>query len=263
MIWQRLRRLRNNGLYNLIVWPYQEYKLPPPFCGFAFSGSLEGEWQKLGEKMGWRKALRRGGTKFSSGAVSLFCLTCAWQVRASSRVSCNREVFLSHPPPWNWQSFPKTRSSQEEDLSYPSSKHPFSEGYVSEGSWWLISAQAEQPAAAAKFQGLDLSTPWCLTCGGGNWKVFGIFTPFFWGGNELSNLTCAYFSNGLVQPPTRKNNGSLLSFFGLYFRDLATLCLWDYYSPFWKCRKWMEMTHRVQWDRIEFLCGSLVTSVEI
>ena len=33
-------------------------------------------------------------------------------------------------------------------------------------------------------------------------KIFRIFTPFFLG--KWSNLTVAYFSNGLVQPPSRK-----------------------------------------------------------
>ena len=40
-----------------------------------------------------------------------------------------------------------------------------------------------------------------IPIGGGNWNIFGIFTPIL--GEDEPNLTFAYFSKGLVQPPTR------------------------------------------------------------
>ena len=48
--------------------------------------------------------------------------------------------------------------------------------------------------------GDDKKTPNGSYLGGGNSDIFGIFTPKI--GEDEPNLTFAYFSDGLVQPPT-------------------------------------------------------------
>ena len=50
------------------------------------------------------------------------------------------------------------------------------------------------------WKGDDKKTPNGSYLGGGNSDIFGIFTPKI--GEDEPNLTFAYFSDGLVQPPT-------------------------------------------------------------
>ena len=79
---------------------------------------------------------------------------------------------------------------------------------------------------------------------GGGFKHF-LFLPLTW--ERWSNLTCAYFSNGLVQPPTRKNNQKTHR-----FRSLP--CLWDLASLRPLCessrsRYFATAEHRRRWKK--------------
>ena len=67
---------------------------------------------------------------------------------------------------------------------------------------------------------------------GGGFNYFLIFTPIL-GGNDPT-LTCAYFSNGLVQPPTRsslKKNMSLRDGTSNYGWWLKSCTTWDVWNP--------------------------------
>ena len=214
--------------------------------------------------MGWRKALRRGGNEILGKEQCPFFVSRVHGKfgRLPECPATERFFYRIHLPETDRASLRLGHPKRRIYLIHLPSIH-FQRAMSVRGAGGSSQLRQSSPRPLRNFKALTSVhlDVWHVVVAT---ERFLEFSPrFFLGGNELSNLTCAYFSNGLVQPPTRKNNGSLLSFFGLYFRDLATLCLWDYYSPFWKCRKWMEMTHRVQWDRIQFLCGSLVTSVEI
>ena len=66
------------------------------------------------------------------------------------------------------------------------------------------------PLISGKSRLVKYYSIWPELLGGGNSNIFWNFHPEAWGRfSPILTLTCAYFSNGLKQPPTRLDGTSI------------------------------------------------------
>ena len=152
----------------------------------AFGGSLEGEWLN---GCGYRDA----GIRHGNWIVPLSTFSC---------FGCNTLPETNSSPP-------KNRSSQEADLSYPSFQASIFRKLCQWGELVAhLSFRQSSPRPVRTFKALTSVhlDVWHVVVAT---ERFLEFSPRFFLGemNYISNLTCAYFSNGLVQPPARKTMG--------------------------------------------------------